>query len=48
MKAADIVRLLASPFRRRRLTRRPELPARMLDLGLTAPIRATTGATAEL
>jgi len=34
MKAADIVKLLASPFRRRTLTRRPELPAKMADLGL--------------
>ncbi len=41
MKTTDILRLLASPFRRRRLTRRPELPACMLDKGLTAPIRAT-------
>lgn len=34
MKASDIVKLLASPFRRRTLTCRPELPARMLDAGI--------------
>ncbi|MEI8313442.1 MAG: radical SAM protein, partial [Verrucomicrobiota bacterium] len=33
MKTMDILRLLASPFRRRTLTRRPELPARMVDAG---------------
>jgi radical SAM superfamily enzyme YgiQ (UPF0313 family) len=32
MKAADIIRLLSSPFRRRPLTHAPDLPARMLDL----------------
>jgi len=31
--------MLASPFRRRTLTRMPDLPARMLDLGLTEPVR---------
>jgi anaerobic magnesium-protoporphyrin IX monomethyl ester cyclase len=31
MKWTDIFGLLASPFRQRKLTRRPELPARMLD-----------------
>ena len=39
MKTMDILRLLASPFRRRTLTRRPELPARMVDAGLDAPCR---------
>ena len=39
MKASDILKLLASPFRRRTLTLRPELPARMLDAGLEAPRR---------
>jgi anaerobic magnesium-protoporphyrin IX monomethyl ester cyclase len=39
MKTSDIIKLLSSPFRRRTLTRKPELPARMLDLGLEAPIR---------
>ena len=32
-------RLVASPFRSRPLTRTPDLPARMLDLGLKEPIR---------
>jgi len=35
----DILRLLTSPFRRRALTRAPSLPARMIDQGLTAPVR---------
>jgi anaerobic magnesium-protoporphyrin IX monomethyl ester cyclase len=42
MKYADIFRLLSSPFRRRMLNRKPELPARMVEQGLTAPVR--TGA----
>jgi len=39
MKVTDIIKLLASPFRRRTLTRRPELPARMLNAGLDEPER---------
>ncbi|HTV62347.1 MAG TPA: radical SAM protein [Verrucomicrobiae bacterium] len=39
MKLTDILRLLSSPFRRRKLNRKPELPARMIELGLTAPNR---------
>lgn len=39
MKTTDILRLLGSPFRRRTLTRKPELPARMLDRGLVEPER---------
>ena len=39
MKTSDILKLLASPFRRRTLTRKPELPARMLDAGLEEPCR---------
>jgi anaerobic magnesium-protoporphyrin IX monomethyl ester cyclase len=39
MKKWDIVKLLASPFRRRDLTRKPDLPARMLDHGLQEPVR---------
>ena len=41
MKATDILKLLASPFRRRTLTRKPELPARMVDAGLEVPCRPT-------
>ena len=41
MKTADILKLLCSPFRRRTLTRRPELPARMMDAGLEEPDRQT-------
>ncbi len=37
MKTSDIVKLLGSPFRRRTLTRKPELPARMMDAGLERP-----------
>jgi hypothetical protein len=39
MKMSDILTLLWSPFRKRTLTLKPELPARMLDQGLTAPVR---------
>jgi anaerobic magnesium-protoporphyrin IX monomethyl ester cyclase len=39
MKYSDIFRLLSSPFRRRVLNRKPELPAKMLDLGLSEPVR---------
>lgn len=39
MKVTDLVKLLSSPFRRRRLTRVPELPARMIDQGLVEPVR---------
>jgi radical SAM superfamily enzyme YgiQ (UPF0313 family) len=39
MKVSHIVKLLSSPFRRRQLSRKPELPAKMIELGLTAPIR---------
>src|SRR5208337_3498086 len=40
MKVSDLLKLLSSPFRRRRLTRTPELPARMIDLGLVEPVRS--------
>ncbi|MCZ6688848.1 MAG: radical SAM protein, partial [Planctomycetota bacterium] len=39
MKFSDIFKLLWSPFRKRVLTRKPELPAKMIDEGLEAPIR---------
>jgi radical SAM superfamily enzyme YgiQ (UPF0313 family) len=39
MKTSDLLKLLASPFRRRTLTRKPELPARMIDAGLEEPDR---------
>jgi anaerobic magnesium-protoporphyrin IX monomethyl ester cyclase len=42
MKVSDILTLLSSPFKSRALNRKPELPARMIDLGLTEPIPATT------
>ena len=46
MKAADMLTLLASPFRRRKLTRQPELPARMLDAGIAEPLRNRDSARA--
>ena len=47
MKTADLLALLASPFRRRTLTRKPALPARMIDAGLEEPDRRRpTAATA--
>jgi len=39
MKTSDILKLIFSPFRRRPLSRKPELPARMIDLGLEVPDR---------
>jgi hypothetical protein len=39
MKASDIFNFLSAPFRKRTLSRKPELPARMIDLGLEAPDR---------
>jgi radical SAM superfamily enzyme YgiQ (UPF0313 family) len=45
MRISDLIKLLASPFRHRQLTRRPELPARMLDLGLTEPVRPAAAST---
>jgi radical SAM superfamily enzyme YgiQ (UPF0313 family) len=39
MKTSDILKLLWSPFRKRTLTRKPELPAQMIDRGQTAPVR---------
>lgn len=39
MKKSDIMKLLASPFRKRTLTLVPSLPSPMLDKGLTEPIR---------
>jgi len=37
MKISDMIKLLSSPFRRRTLTRQPELPARMIDLDSKTP-----------
>jgi radical SAM superfamily enzyme YgiQ (UPF0313 family) len=39
MKILDILKLISSPFYRRTLTRRPELPAKMIDLGMEEPDR---------
>jgi radical SAM superfamily enzyme YgiQ (UPF0313 family) len=39
MKFSNVVKLLASPFRKRTLTRKPELPASMIEKGLEAPVR---------
>ncbi|MFH1024273.1 MAG: radical SAM protein [Planctomycetota bacterium] len=45
MKRTDILKLLVSPFRRRTFTRRPELPARMMDEGRTEPVRDAAAMT---
>ncbi len=47
MKKSDLLKLLAGPFRRRTLTRKPELPARMVAAGLEQPDRHTVS-TAHL
>lgn len=39
MKFSNVLKLIWSPFRRKTLTRKPELPARMIDQGLDAPVR---------
>jgi anaerobic magnesium-protoporphyrin IX monomethyl ester cyclase len=39
MKKFDLLKLLWSPFRHRTLSRAPELPALMIDLGLAEPVR---------
>ncbi len=46
MRKRDILTLLASPFRRRALTKAPDLPVQMLAAGLTAPIREPLAAAA--
>lgn len=44
MKKTDILKLLSSPFRRRALNIKPTLPAKMVDSGLTAPLREAVSA----
>jgi radical SAM superfamily enzyme YgiQ (UPF0313 family) len=44
MKIIDILRLLSGPFRRRKLNRQPELPARMVEAGLRVPARPPVSA----
>jgi anaerobic magnesium-protoporphyrin IX monomethyl ester cyclase len=39
MKFSNVLKLLWSPFRKKALTRKPELPALMIDAGLDAPVR---------
>jgi anaerobic magnesium-protoporphyrin IX monomethyl ester cyclase len=45
MKMSDMAALLCSPFQRRTLTRKAELPARMIDAGLAEPDRQAISAT---
>ena len=45
MKRFDLLKLLWSPFRRRTLSRTPELPALMIDLGLAEPVRDNVSIT---
>ncbi|KPK18398.1 MAG: radical SAM protein [Nitrospira bacterium SG8_3] len=45
MKKSDIWKLLSAPFRRRTLTRQPELPAKMIDLGIKEPDRQAVSVT---
>jgi radical SAM superfamily enzyme YgiQ (UPF0313 family) len=40
MEISDILKLLASPFRKRTLFHKPDLPARMLELGIERPERS--------
>jgi hypothetical protein len=41
MKFKNVIKLLSSPFKKRTLTRKPELPASMIEQGLEKPLRAT-------
>jgi anaerobic magnesium-protoporphyrin IX monomethyl ester cyclase len=45
MKKLDLLKLLWSPFQRRTLSRKPELPARMIELGLEEPQRDAVSIT---
>jgi anaerobic magnesium-protoporphyrin IX monomethyl ester cyclase len=45
MKMSAIVKLLSSPFRLQTLSRKAELPARMVDLGLEQPVRRVLSPT---
>jgi hypothetical protein len=45
MKKADIWKLLSAPFRRRTLSRQPELPAKMIDRGIKEPDRQAVSVT---
>jgi anaerobic magnesium-protoporphyrin IX monomethyl ester cyclase len=45
MKKSDLLKLLWSPFQQRTLSRKPDLPARMIELGLEEPKRAALSAT---
>jgi radical SAM superfamily enzyme YgiQ (UPF0313 family) len=45
MKKLDLLKLLLSPFQRRTLSRKAELPARMIDLGLEEPERGAISIT---
>ncbi len=45
MKKFDLLKLLWSPFRPRTLSRKPELPALMIDLGLNEPERGAVSIT---
>jgi radical SAM superfamily enzyme YgiQ (UPF0313 family) len=40
MKFSNVMKLLMSPFKKRTLTREPELPAVMIEQGLKSPVRA--------
>lgn len=45
MRKSDLLNLLWSPFRRRTLSRKPDLPARMIELGLEEPERGAVSIT---
>ena len=39
MKFSDVVKLIGSPFRKKTFTYNPDLPEKMIEKGLDAPIR---------
>ena len=43
MRKSDLLKLILSPFSRRKMNREPEMPERMIEAGLKAPIREAAG-----
>ena len=48
MKWSNIFKLLWSPFRKHKLFRKPELPAKMVDAGIDVPVRPSAAAACEV
>jgi len=35
----DIIKLILSPFRKKKMTEKPDLPEQMIEMGLKEPVR---------